>query len=217
MDGLRKLLAFPMYAAAAWLVWVLAQQTGPENLARLLAAAVILAFAAWLFGVWQRRRAEGKPGLALIVTAAAGLAFSISAVAAGDHTASGAPATASSEALAPASWSPQRLAELRASGVPVLVNFTAAWCVTCQVNERVAFSSGEVAQAAKRVGAQYLVADWTRRDSAIARALADQGRIGVPLYLLYSPGAAEPKVLPQVLTPGILVEALDGAAKRPVA
>jgi thiol:disulfide interchange protein DsbD len=96
----------------------------------------------------------------------------------------------------------------------VLVNFTAAWCVTCQVNERLAFSSGEVAAAFRRTGATYLVADWTRRDGVIAKALADQGRIGVPLYLVYGSGAAEPKVLPQLLTPALVAQALDAAAKK---
>jgi thiol:disulfide interchange protein DsbD len=216
METLKKALAFPMYAAAAWLVWVLAQQTGSEGLARLLAAGVVLALAAWLFGLAQHRRSEGKPGLVLAALAAGALAISVGAVAAGRYGSASAqsPAQANSD-LRATPWSPERLAALRAAGTPVLVNFTAAWCVTCQVNERVAFSSGEVADAARRAGAAYLVADWTNRDGAIAKALADQGRIGVPLYLVYAPGAAEPKVLPQILTPAMLVEALNTAAKKP--
>jgi thiol:disulfide interchange protein DsbD len=114
--------------------------------------------------------------------------------------------------LASERFSPERLATLRALGRPVLVNFTAAWCVTCQVNERLAFSSPEVAAAFKRTGAAYLVADWTNRDPVIAKALADQGRIGVPLYLVYGAGAA-PQALPQLLTPSSVVTALDGAAR----
>jgi thiol:disulfide interchange protein DsbD len=94
----------------------------------------------------------------------------------------------------------------------VLVNFTAAWCVTCQVNERVTFASGEVVRAFKRSGAVYLIADWTNRDAAIAKALADQGRIGVPLYLVYGADGGPPKVLPQLLTPALVAAALDRAA-----
>jgi thiol:disulfide interchange protein len=119
-----------------------------------------------------------------------------------------APAAPPPGSLTTTPYSPERLAALRAAGTPVLINFTAAWCVTCQVNERVAFSSGEVAQAMKRAGAVYMVADWTNRDPAIAKALADEGRIGVPLYLYYGKGAASPKILPQLLTPAILVDAL---------
>jgi thiol:disulfide interchange protein DsbD len=94
----------------------------------------------------------------------------------------------------------------------VLVNFTAAWCVTCQVNERVVFSTSEVAQALKHAGAVYLVADWTRRDGAIAQALSEQGRIGVPLYLVYGADGGPPTVLPQLLTPSLVVQAVDRAA-----
>ena len=127
------------------------------------------------------------------------------------------PATATTEAAPTAdaprqAWSPDRLADLRAQHKPVLVNFTAAWCVTCQVNERLAFSSQQVATAFKRSGAAYLVADWTNRDPVIAKALADQGRIGVPLYLVYG-AAGNPRVLPQLLTPTTVSEALDDAAR----
>ena len=91
----------------------------------------------------------------------------------------------------------------------MFVNFTAAWCVTCQVNERIAFSSPQVAAAFRRAGAVYLVADWTNRDGVIAKALSDQGRIGVPLYLVYDAKGDPPKVLPQLLTPSIIVDALE--------
>jgi thiol:disulfide interchange protein len=114
-------------------------------------------------------------------------------------------------ALAAEPFSPDRLAALRAQGRPVLVNFTAAWCVTCQVNERLAFSSPSVAEAFRRSGATYLVADWTNRDPVIAKALADQGRIGVPLYLVYN-GQGAPRVLPQLLTPDIVAAAIRPAA-----
>ena len=217
MDAFRKALAFPMYAAAAWLVWVLAQQE-PDRLARMLAAAVVLGFAAWLFGAAQRRGAihRGADVLALSAGASAAMAGAVGLVVLGAHDqaarAAGAPVV--SEGSLPAEpWSPEKLAALRAAHTPVLVNFTAAWCVTCQVNERLAFSTGEVATAFKRSGAVYLVADWTNRDGAIAQALGEQGRIGVPLYLVYGADGGAPKTLPQLLTPALVAQALDQAAK----
>jgi thiol:disulfide interchange protein DsbD len=221
MDVLRKALAFPMYAAAAWLAWVVAQQAGAAGLARVLAAAVVLAFGAWLYGLAQARAAMGRDAgvIALGSTAAVALAGAVALVVVGGY---GAPAAAGggsqSAAASPTGdiptepWSPERLAALRAAHKPVLVNFTAAWCVTCQVNERVAFSTAEVAQAFRRSGAVYLVADWTHRDGAIARALDEQGRIGVPLYLVYGAEGGAPKVLPQLLTPALVAEALNAAA-----
>jgi len=215
MDGVKKALAFPMYASAAWLLWVLAQQTDSAGLARVLIAAVVFALGAWLVGVAQKRHAVGAPGLLVSLLAGASLTVSAAAIFAGPYAAPAAAPTRSAGALSSTPFSPDRLASLRAAGRPVLVNFTAAWCVTCQVNERVAFSSPDVARAIERTGAAYMVADWTNRDAAIARALADQGRIGVPLYLLYRPGAWAPTVLPQLLTPQVVVQALNQATRKP--
>jgi thiol:disulfide interchange protein DsbD len=209
MDVFRKALAFPMYAAAAWLAWVLAQQSGPEGLARLFAGAVALALAAWLYGLSQHGRAVGAGGRLALILSLASAAACVAVVAAGPqavaNTKSAAPTSAGPLAAEP--FSPDRLAALRAEGRPVLVNFTAAWCVTCQVNERIAFSSASVADAFKHTGAAYLVADWTNRDPVIAKALSDQGRIGVPLYLVYK-GQGAPRVLPQLLTPDIVATAI---------
>ena len=212
MEGLKKILAFPMYGAAAWLLWVLSQQTGPLGLARLLAAAVLLAFGAWLFGVGQRQRARGPGGRWATLGAVVGLALAIALVSFGPFEPAPAAAVKApvEGTLSSTPYSPEKLAALRAARTPVLVNFTAAWCVTCQVNERVAFSSAEVAAAMKRGGVTYMVADWTNRDPAIAKALAAEGRIGVPLYLYYPAGADRPTVLPQLLTPGLLTAVIAG-------
>jgi thiol:disulfide interchange protein DsbD len=110
-----------------------------------------------------------------------------------------------------APWSPAAVEAALAEGRPVLVNFTADWCVTCKINERTALTSPGVAAAMERTRAVYLVGDWTRRDDAITAELQRHGRSGVPLYLLYAPGSAEPRILPQLLTEGVVIDALNEA------
>ncbi|HTX50486.1 MAG TPA: thioredoxin family protein [Caulobacteraceae bacterium] len=219
MEVMKKALAFPMYGAAAWLVWVLAQQTDPGSLALVFAAAVLVGLAAWTFGAAQRRAASGQRARAVFGLAAISAALAIAAVASAPYGAP--PAAAQTQAIAAGvpsePWSEDRLAALRAEGKPVFVDFTAAWCVTCQVNEKVALDNRVAANAFRRTGAVYLKADWTNRDGAIAKALADEGRVGVPLYLVYGEDGGAPKVLPQLLTPGLVARALDDAAKRPAA
>jgi thiol:disulfide interchange protein len=205
MDGLRKVLAFPMYATAAWLLWVLALRAGPAKLAELLAALVLTAFAAWAYGAGQRARIAGRAPWAGF--GAAGLAAALGL------TAALWPVAEAAEVVSQP-YAPATLAALRAEGRPVFVNFTAAWCVTCQVNEKVALSGRRVAAAFRRDGVVYLVGDWTRRDADIAGALAGHGRAGVPLYLMYGAGGREAEVLPQLLTEGMVVEAADRAASR---
>jgi thiol:disulfide interchange protein DsbD len=202
MDGFKKLLAFPMYGAAAWLIWVLAQQADAVVLARVLGAAVLLAFAAWLFGVFQRRRAAGGRPFAL--GAGAGVLAALAVVAA---------VWPEGKVELPSEpYSPARLAALQAEGQPVFVNYTAAWCVSCQVHDRVAITTRAAAAAFRRNGVAYLKADWTKKDAAIAADLARFGRAGVPLYLVYGKRGGEPVILPAILTEGVVVRALDAAA-----
>jgi thiol:disulfide interchange protein DsbD len=213
MEALKKALAFPMYGAAAWLLYVLTLQAGTTAMAALLAAAVILALAAWLYGAAQRAQLGGKRPFAVYGLSALALAAAI-ACAVGGVEAGAAPATAAatSASLPEQPYSPDRLAALRAEGRPVFVDFTAAWCITCQVNERTSLTTSEVLSAFKRTNAVYLKADWTRRDASIAEALAEHGRAGVPLYLVYGKDGGEAQVLPQILTSGAVVAALDKAA-----
>jgi thiol:disulfide interchange protein DsbD len=210
MDSLKKLLAFPMFAAAAWLAWVLSVQAGSDGLARLLAAAVVLALAAWLAGVAQRRRAAGgkAAGLGLLAGLAAALALGAALIPPYATAKAGAP---SSGLLGAEAYSPARLAELQAQGHPVFVDYTAAWCVSCQVNERVALDTAKVARAFRARNIAYLKADWTRRDPEIAADLARFGRAGVPLYLLYPAAGGPPQVLPSILTEGLVLKAAAGA------
>jgi thiol:disulfide interchange protein DsbD len=216
MEALKKIFAFPMYAAAAWLAWVLTLQSGPTALAALLGAGVALALGAWLYGWAQQRQASGGRPILLYGLSLAAVAVACAAAAAGLNAA---PPTAQAEpsgggTLAAEPYSPETLAALQAQGRPVFVDFTAAWCITCQVNEQVALSSPKVAAAFARAKAAYLKADWTRRDPAIARALAEHGRAGVPLYLVYGAGGGEPVTLPQVLTEGTVISAVQKAAAK---
>jgi thiol:disulfide interchange protein DsbD len=213
MDTLKQLLAFPMYATAVWLVWVLAQQAGTALVPVALGGMVAIAFAAWAYehsrplGDLARRAGTGAAAVALL-SAAVGGYLGIEA----------APANASIAETPPAekSWQPysaQRLQELRARGEPVFLNFTAAWCISCLVNERVALGSESVGAAFRRSGIAYLKGDWTHRDPAITEKLAEFGRSGVPLYVFYPPGTGSaPVVLPQILTPDIVLGAIAPAS-----
>jgi len=218
MENFRRLMAFPMYGAAAWLAWVLTVQAGETALARILAAGVALAFAAWLFGRWQKGRAAGRRPVALAALAgAAGVLAVAGAVTPGYRLAQAKAAEAGPAApgkLASQPWSAERLAAARAEGRPVFVNFTAAWCVSCQVNEKVALSTDKVAKAFAATNAVYLKGDWTRKDAVIEAELARHGRAGVPLYLVYGAKGGDGVILPQLLTADAVVRALEAAQTR---
>jgi thiol:disulfide interchange protein DsbD len=206
MERLKQGLAFPLYASVAWLVWVLSQQTGPAGIAAALGGLVVIAFAAWLYTSSRGARAAWR----WTATAAVG-ALVLGALALGPLT--GAVSSAPQKQAEAEGWEPfsaARLSELRAAGRPVLVNVTAAWCLTCLVNERVALRAPAVTAALARKDVATLKADWTNRDPAITHVLGSFGRNGVPLYLLYpARGAGEPTVLPQILSESAVVEALE--------
>jgi len=210
METLRNLLAFPMYGAALWLAWVYGRQTA-DALALLFGAGLMLALALWLYG--RSQLAHGRSRGAIV---AAALAL-ILALGLGVMAARAAPATddgaVGSTHLASQPWSETAVQAALAEGRPVLVNFTADWCVTCKINEGAALSSARTAEAIRQTNALYLVGDWTRRDDAITAELQRHGRSGVPLYLLYTPGKSEPRILPQLLTEGTVVDALKDAAR----
>ncbi|MEI8304157.1 MAG: thioredoxin family protein [Burkholderiales bacterium] len=227
MESLRQFMAFPMLASAAWLAWVLGQQAGIDAVFGLAIGAVLLALAGWILGRFvQPAVGGGRPlaaalalGLALVGVWVALQPLPVSPSAAGAGTAaSGAAAAVTADAAsatpgaAPATewqpWSEARVAQAVAQGQPVFIDFTAAWCVSCQANKRLALERDAVREAFARAGVLRLRADWTRQDPAITAALARHGRNGVPLYLLHRPGQAQPLVLPEILTPGLLLEAL---------
>ncbi|MDB5421126.1 MAG: thiol:disulfide interchange protein [Brevundimonas sp.] len=200
METLRRLLSLPMFAAALWLVWVFARQTDGAATLWLIAACVVAGLAAVTLG-----RFAGL-GRGLVVAGWIGVAL---AVGLAGVSAAVAPSQEEGErVLASDAWSRARVETALAQGRPVLVNFTADWCVSCKINERTALASPKVAAALKDANALYLKADWTRRDDLIARELERHGRSGVPLYLMYRPGQSQPEILPQLLTEGVVVEAL---------
>lgn len=200
MKRFQQALAFPMYATALWLLWVVSQQTDARSFGAALAGVVVVALAAWLYGQWQPRGWRlGLLGTGL----AAALALVIGPMRAPD---SADPPTAVQDARP---WSEEEVQALTAAGRPVFVNFTAAWCITCKVNEQLALSTANTRQLFESRAVAYRVADWTRRDPAITRQLERHGRSGVPLYLLYPPAPRPPVVLPQLLTEGIVAEAIN--------
>lgn len=205
MERLRQALAFPLYASVAWLVWVVSQQKGSSGVAAALGGLVLIGFAAWLYQTSRGARASWRRAATLAVAVLA-----VGAIALGPLTGavSSAPPAARADGWEP--FSAARLAELRAAGRPVFVNVTAAWCLTCLVNERVALRSPAVTEALARRGVATLKADWTNRDPAITRVLGSFGRNGVPLYLLYPARVTgEPAVLPQILSEGAVIDALN--------
>jgi thiol:disulfide interchange protein DsbD len=199
MERLKQVLAFPMFGSAAWLLWVLVIQAGPNVLVLVLAAFILAGFGLWLYGLTQRGEAGWKTKALAALTA-------IPVIAA---VAMAQPAPQSG--LQHEAYSPARLDELLKAGKPVFVNLTAAWCVTCLVNEEVALSGQGLADAFAKADITYLKGDWTNRDPEITRLLEQHGRAGVPLYLFYAAGKTDPVVLPQLLTEGIVIDAVTGS------
>ena len=211
MDVLRGVLAFPMYAAAAWLVWVVSQQSGPDGVLAALGGLLLIGFAAWSYGLAQTSGARwlGRgAALAAVALAAALLPALANPAAASLPGLAAAPPTAGAASEGAEPWSAARLASLRAANRPVFVNMTAAWCVSCLVNERIALSPAAVRDAFAARGVAYLKGDWTRGDPAITAYLREHGRDGVPLYVFYPAGSGAPRVLPQVLTQAAVLEQL---------
>jgi len=206
MLRLKQVLALPMYGAALWLLWVLSQQVAMRAVVIVFAAMLVLGIGAWLWNATRnledrRRRLGMLAGLVALLAALSGIwlvrgAVPVQGSALSDV--SGIPSEPYSEA---------RLARLRAEGRPVFLNATAAWCITCLVNERAVLSQPALREAFQKNNVAYLVADWTRRDPAITRLLEAHQREGVPLYLFYRKGE-EGRVLPQVLTQGAIEEAI---------
>ena len=195
MVTFKQLMAFPMFATVAWLVWVLGQQSGIDGAGALLALLVLMALAIWAFTLRGTART-------LIAT------FSIALCAMGiwaigpnitKPVADGPAAAADAAAGGWQAWAPGRVDQLAGQGQSVFVDFTAAWCVTCQYNKKTTLANADVLADIKAKNVALLRADWTRRDPAVTAALAQLGRSGVPVYVIYKPGRA-PVVLSEILS-----------------
>ncbi len=204
METFKQFMAFPLYATAGFLLYVLAGQISPERFLNVLLALVVVAMAAWLYGrfatpgVSVGRRRFGQVGTVLLLLGGLALAYW------------------PEQKLDWQPWSPDLVAKLQKEDRPVYVDFTARWCATCQSNERLVFSSQQVLDAFKQQKVALLKGDWTNRDPAITAELLHYGAAAVPLNLLYLPGQTEPVVLPSLLTPSIVLNALQPtAAKKP--
>jgi thiol:disulfide interchange protein DsbD len=218
MDTLKQLFAFPMYGSAAWLLWVLAQQTSSIGLGAALTGAILVALAAWSYQ--KSKMSSSGRRLAALITAVAAVLLAVALPVRFSGVAAAAPIAGSPAGAAAAdAWQPYdaaRVAELTAQGRPLLLNFTASWCLTCLVNERNAFADAAVQRIFRGKGVTLMKGDWTNRDPAITAALASFGRAGVPLYVVYNskPGSAAPVVLPQLLTPGIVQDVFSDLPAR---
>ena len=202
MVRLKEFLAFPMYATAALLVWVLGTLAGTDGMLAVLIGAVFIGLAAWAYGASQTAGQRGKTwGFGAATVSAVIALFLVTQI----------PAAPSAQAIATddgpgEAYSTARLDELRQQNKPVFINMTADWCITCKVNEKVALR-GAFEEALEKNGVTYLKGDWTARNAEITELLQGFGRAGVPLYAVY-PTEGEPILLPQILTPDMLVDVL---------
>lgn len=208
MERLKQLMGFLMLGVAVWLLSVLGQSRGPDAVAGACALLLALGVGCWLLGTLRSR------ALALILCAAlASAAFQFFVK---NTLTQPTPNSRAAQVSLTDHWEvfcPERVTLEREKGRPVFVDFTATWCLNCKVNEHVALSKPEVQEAFKKHGVVLLKADWSDGDPVITAELKRFKRNGVPFYLLYSPGSPEPKILPELLTPAIVLEALEALPK----
>jgi thiol:disulfide interchange protein DsbD len=213
MEVLRQAVSVPIFGTVIWLAWVVANVYGATMLAALLASFLLLAIAGWFLGRWPAK------GWSAVVAVLIGLLVAYAAIyssRAGRITIYKAGPTTEPQAtdLGWQAWSAAAVQRELEAGQPVFVDFTAKWCLSCQVNERVALTRPEVMQAFADAHVALLKADWTQHDDAISQTLEKLGRSGVPVYALYVPGEATPRLLPEALTPGIVLDAINSLPRN---
>lgn len=215
MESVKQLLAFPMYLTAAWLLWVLAKQRGADAVGLWALAAITLAFVLWALGQMRERGRAMRWAFAALAVLALLLPLKrihqlpLATVAGASQAPAATLQVAPGQQLA---YSAEALAALRAQGMPVFVNITADWCVTCKANERAVLARDGFQQALQQAGAAYMVGDYTDADPLITTFLQEWNAVGIPLYVVYPAGGGDGQVLPTVLTPDIARDALQAAA-----
>jgi thiol:disulfide interchange protein DsbD len=210
MESFKQFLAFLIFGAVIWLLWVFGHQSGIDQLTILLASLLVISVAGWMLSRWNTNRFAVVAAVALIICAVVYSMWNASS------NVSASTATAgqgnSKNGLRWEPFSAEKLAGYRSSGKPVLIDFTAAWCLTCQVNDRIVFKSRPVIDKLKNADVALLRADWTSNDPAITEALAQYGRSAVPLYVLYGRSQADPTLLPDgLLRPSTFLDAMQQA------
>jgi thiol:disulfide interchange protein len=218
METFKQFMAFPLYATVGWLLWVLAGQTAHDDYALLWIGFgfVLIAMAAWAYGRFGQafgkpaRQTFGRVLAAALLVAGLWLGWPKEASAAPATDANGAPAYQ----VVWEKWSPDAVAAAQAAGKFAYVDFTARWCATCQTNKATVFASQELLREFGRRGVVLFRADWTNRDPQITQELARWNRSAVPFNLIYAPGKADPVILPELLTAGIVLEKLAEIVAR---
>jgi thiol:disulfide interchange protein len=205
METFKQVLAFPLYATVAWLAWVLGAQADNDAVFALLGGLVLIAMGAWMYGRYEHAKGPWRSVVAIILAA---LGLAVAWPGSAPRAAAGMPVARAGE-LAWQAWSPEKVRDLTAAGHAVFVDFTAAWCVTCQVNKRISLHNPAVMKEFAARGVVPLKADWTRQDPRITAALSQLGRNAVPVYALYPPGEDVPRLLPEVLSPSLVLDELS--------
>jgi thiol:disulfide interchange protein len=211
MESMKQFMGFLLVATVIWLLWVLGIQAGSNAVALVLFALLVISIGAWIYGRWghlampiKTRVVSTIIAVILIISANAYAIIHIDTYAINTTQ-----TVKEEEGIEWEPYSEEAVEQAKQSGNPVFIDFTAAWCLSCQVNEQVAFSSEEVQNKFKELNIQTFKADWTSYDEKITKALAKYGRNSVPLYIVYSgKNSEEPKILPEIITPGIILDAL---------
>jgi thiol:disulfide interchange protein/DsbC/DsbD-like thiol-disulfide interchange protein len=210
MEYLKQAVSIPIFAAMIWMIWVFGLETNISAVAALLGGLLVTAIAGWVLGHWPAKRASAVAAVVLLIAAIVLPVYAAKQFPANRAARTNVTLVARNANYTWQPFSPELLATLRGQGKPVFVDFSAAWCLSCQVNERAVLDRPDVEAAFRKNGVVMMRADWTNHDDAITAALAQLGRSGVPTYALYSGDKnAAPQLLPEVLTKGVVLDALQ--------